>query len=77
MITMLYFDDWISRDGIYGYCVELVYKLCLLTRGLGLVYKQNSFEFSIDLRVLGKFYYCLSIRLGSRFSNGLSYHDAL
>ena len=33
----------------------LIYKLCFFTGGLGLAYKQNSIEFSIDFRVLGIF----------------------
>ena len=53
MIFMIYIDDWISYDGIYGYYFESVYKLCFLTGGLGSVYRWNSVNFLIDFRVLG------------------------
>ena len=42
-------DDKISRDGI---CVDLNYELHFLTRGLGLVYRQNSIEFLINFQEL-------------------------
>ena len=55
MITMYYFDNWISHDGICGYCVELDYKLRFMTRGLGHIYKRNSVEFLVNFRVLEYF----------------------
>ena len=33
-------------------CIDINYELCFLTRGLGLVYKRNSTEFSIDFQKL-------------------------
>ena len=55
MITMYYFDDWISHDGIYGYCVELDYKLYFLRGGFSSYSRKKSLEFLIDFRVLEYF----------------------
>ena len=73
VIIMIGIDDWISCDGIYGYCVELDYKLYFLTGGLGLVYRWNSVKFSIDFLVLEYFRNCMSVRSGwdSHSSNEL------
>ena len=49
MVIKIDFDAWISRIGI---CVDLIYKMYFLTRGLRLVYRRNSIKFLVDLWVL-------------------------
>ena len=78
MIFMIHTDDWISHDGIWGLCGEMIYKLCFLIGGLGSVYKWNFVEFLIDFRGLESLkIMSLGWASSSHFSNGLWYSKVL